>query len=375
MRPPRVAPQLIARSTTPLHTFVDSCMWRRTVERRNLLYKFWRRIADPVREVRASLLPDAKQPFGPKFGLTVYEDFVNPQDAMNIRQQYVDLYLRETAKSDDDSDVRVSDGRLHLPPLHPSAFASVLHRLERFHIVPPNYLNNQTVNVFQAGDFIRAHVDNMFIYDDIFAVISLGCPALLKLTHVQNGEELECLVPDCSVYIMEGPSRYIYFHSVLPLEAQRLSIVLRRSFLRSTGTFGPVPSQSADMLPHRGNAIMTALAQRQIGCTRIALSDEWLEENNISMFDAGEMVKRLKPLRDWSLQSQLAEDRLRYEELRNQGYLKENLDWRFDELKAKFRQVEEDITINKECLVEHPPPGKDTEARATATPAATATKS
>lgn len=329
-------------------------MLRRSCNPRPNVYKWWRKLTDSVKDfTTVDARPPAEQPFGPDFGLTIFPEFLDFTDCQNIRAQYVDLYLRERSRDDDGvyESAQQSDGRLSLPPLHPSSFASIVRKLEEEQIVLPNYLNNQTINLYQEGDFIRAHVDNLFVYDETFAILSVGCPCLLKLTHIQNGEELECVIPERSVYIMEGPSRYVYFHAVLPLEAQRLSIVLRRCPFRTSATFGPVHEKCQDMLPYKGNAISQVLMQKEIGCTRISLTDEWMEEQRLGTFDTGEMVKRLRPLRDWSLKQQLDEDYLRYLELaRMNALLGADLEWRFDELRKKFREIEGDITLNRESL-------------------------
>lgn len=329
-------------------------MLRKTSSNPNI-YKWWRKISNSVKDFsKVEERPPPEQPFGPDFGLTIFPEFIDFGDCQTIRQQYVDMYLRERSQDDEGiyESSQQSDGRLSLPPMHPSSFASVVRKLEEESIVLPDYLNNQTINLYQPGDFIRAHVDNLFIYDETFAILSVGCPALLKLTHIQNGEELEVVIPERSVYIMEGPSRYVYFHSVLPVEAQRLSIVLRRCPLRTNATFGPVAPQCRDMLAYKGTAISNELMRKEIGCTRIALTDEWMEDQRLGTFDTGEMVKRLKPLRDWSLKQQLEEDYLRYQELvRMNALLGADLEWRFDELKAKFAEIEGDITLNKESLI------------------------
>lgn len=333
--------------------------------RGNPLYAFWRKMTKPVADLAERhnlVIAPPYQPFGPRFGLTVLPDFIHPDDTSRIRQQYIDIYLRERCRDDVEGEeaVRMSDGRLHLPPLHPACFSGVLTRLEEANYVLPNYLNNQTINLYQAGDFIRSHVDNLFVYDETFAVLSLGSPAMLRMTHIQNGEELECLIPDGSVYIMEGPSRYVYFHSVLPVEAQRLSVVLRRNIFRTSATFGPVPAPMQDMMPWKGNVLQSVVMQKQIGATRISLTDEWMEEQRLGQFDTGEMVKRLKPLRDWTLQQQLDEDRERYDELvREDAMMGCDLAWRFDELRQKFREVEQEVTINTESLAQVRPHDRD----------------
>jgi hypothetical protein len=282
--------------------------------------------------------PKPIQPFGADFGLTIFPDYIRDYEVTNIQQQYVDLYVRAGDKC------QVSDGRIQLPPLQPSCFAEVLDRMYEQKLVPMGYLNNQTVNMYQPGSFIRAHVDNMFIYDGSFAVLSLGAPGLLKFVHMQNGEELEAVIPEKSVYILEGPARYIYLHMVPPVESQRVSIVLRRSIMKTTGTFYDVHPQMKGILPHRANAISSTLLHKAIGVPRIHVDEHWMEENQLGMFDTGEMVRRLHPMRDWSLKGQLDEDEERYQELLDKEYIDVDFKWRFAQLRETFKSLEAEMT-------------------------------
>ncbi len=146
--------------------------------------------------------------------------------------------------------------------------------------------------------------------------------------------------------------------------------MLRRCIFRTTSTFNDVPKQMENLLAWKGNTLNSVIMRKQIGCTRIALTDEWMEEQRLGAFDTGEMVKRLKPLRDWSLQTQLDEDYERYLELvREDAMLGVDLSWRFDELRRKFREVEQDITLNPESLVSVNPRDREPTTRRVSNPA------
>lgn len=71
--------------------------------------------------------------------------------------------------------------------------------------------------MYEEGDFLRAHIDNLFIYDDIIVTFSIGSNVLLRLVHAQSGQKLDALVPHGSIYILSGPARYVYFHMILPV--------------------------------------------------------------------------------------------------------------------------------------------------------------
>lgn len=280
------------------------------------------------------------QPFGPDFGLMIFPNYVQTNEQVELRRGYVDVYTRRSAS------IRQSDGRFQLPPLPVSSFEKLIARLEQDDVVPAGHLNNQTANLYEPGDFIRAHIDNLFVYDDIFAVASMGSNALMKLVHVQNGEELEVMIPDNSVYIMSGPARYVYFHMVLPVEAQRFSIVFRRSIINSDGGFRPISTPFRDVLPLRSTQILNALYSRQIGAVRVKVDDEYMAKNDIGAFDTSKWVKSLKPLRDWSLLSQVDEDEARIEELRNKRFLDVDLSWRLKELRKNYKFMEEQISLS-----------------------------
>ncbi|CCD14041.1 unnamed protein product [Trypanosoma congolense IL3000] len=279
------------------------------------------------------------QPFGDEFGLTIFPDYVQIREKMALRSGYVDIYTKRSAS------IRLSDGRFQLPPLPTGSFTPLLDRIEQDGIVPRGWLNNQTANLYEPGDFIRAHIDNLFVYDDIFAVVSLGSNALLRFVHVQNGEELDVVIPDGSLYIMSGPSRYVYFHMVLPVEAQRVSVVFRRSILNSDGGFRPVTTPLGDLMPYRSTQILNTLYAKQIGGVRIVMDDSYLEKEEIGAFDTARWVKGLHPLRDWTLLSQLDEDEIRVQELQEKRYLDVDLSWRFTELKHRYKELEEMLRV------------------------------
>lgn len=277
-------------------------------------------------------------PFGEDFGLAVLPDYIQTDEAMKLRRGYVDIYTRKSAS------IIVNDGRFQLPPLPPDSFLEIVERMEQDDIVPAGWLNNQTANLYEPGDFIRAHVDNLFVYDDIFAILSLGGNALARFVHVQSGEELDVVIPDRSLYIMSGPARYVYFHMVLPVEAQRFSIVFRRSILNSEGGFRPVTGPLGSLLPYRATQILHTLYSKQVGGVRVTVDDNVLERENVGVFDTSKWVKRLHPLRDWSLMRQLEEDEARINELREKKYLDIDFSWRVDELRKYYKALEAQLT-------------------------------
>lgn len=281
-------------------------------------------------------------PFGEEFGVAVLPNYVQDDEAIRLRQGYLDVYTRQS------SSIVLNDGRFQLPPLPSSSFIDLVKRMEQDDIVPSGWLNNQTANLYEPGDFIRAHVDNLFVYDDIFAIVSLGGNALARFVHVQSGEELDIVIPDRSVYVMSGPARYVYFHMVLPVEAQRFSIVFRRSILNSQGGFRPIDNPLGDLLQYRATEILHALYSKQVGGVRVTVDDNFLEQENVGVFDTSKWVRRLHPLRDWTLQRQLDEDEARIRELTEKNYVNVDFSWRVKELRKYYKDLEDHLTFGQD---------------------------
>ncbi|EPY43172.1 hypothetical protein AGDE_00750 [Angomonas deanei] len=223
------------------------------------------------RSLKYLLAGEPYSPFGEDFGMTIVPNYLSDDEMLSLRRGYVDVYTRNSAS------IRVSDGRFQLPPIPPSSFMGLVERMEQDQIVPKNWLNNQTANLYEPGDFIRAHIDNLFVYDDIFVIVCLGSNALMRLVHVQNGEEIDVVLPNNSVYVLSGPARYVYFHMVLPVETQRFSLVFRRSILNSDGGFRPVTTPVGDLMPYRSTQILNTLYSKQIGGVRVSINDDFLE--------------------------------------------------------------------------------------------------
>ncbi|CAD2214524.1 hypothetical protein AGDE_05127 [Angomonas deanei] len=291
------------------------------------------------RSLKYLLAGEPYSPFGEDFGMTIVPNYLSDDEMLSLRRGYVDVYTRNSAS------IRVSDGRFQLPPIPPSSFMGLVERMEQDQIVPKNWLNNQTANLYEPGDFIRAHIDNLFVYDDIFVIVCLGSNALMRLVHVQNGEEIDVVLPNNSVYVLSGPARYVYFHMVLPVETQRFSLVFRRSILNSDGGFRPVTTPVGDLMPYRSTQILNTLYSKQIGGVRVSINDDFLENESLGAFDTSQWVKRLHPLKDWSLLRQLDEDEARLHELRDKKFLDVDFDWRIKELREYYKAME--ATLNK----------------------------
>lgn len=278
-------------------------------------------------------------PYGEDFGLTIIPNYLSQSDTSTIKGEIKDIYSRKVGE------VLPVDGRYVLPPFQLESFESILNRAVKDEFIPNGYLNHVAVNSYEKGDFMRAHVDNLFLFDDAIMTISIGAHALMKFVHIQTGEELPVVIPAGSLYFISGPARYSYFHMIMPVEAPRFSIVLRKSIFKSDATFGPVDGPLRSVMPFRAGVAINTLATRQIGLVRMKVDNAYLDREQISAFDTSKMVKSLRPLKDWSLLQQLDEDEARIHELKNEGFLDVDLQWRIDELRRYFKQLNGNMSV------------------------------
>lgn len=81
------------------------------------------------------------------------------------------------------------------------------------------------INVYNKGCRILRHID----HDDngpIIPVVGLMLDATMVLTHKTKGR-IEFTFPRRSLVVLSGESRYEWFHELLPVNEERLSIVVR----------------------------------------------------------------------------------------------------------------------------------------------------
>ena len=288
------------------------------------------------------------QPFGPNFGLTIFPNFAPSTEVYRIRDAMWKAYFKDVER------VRAVDGRTEVSSVAPDVFENVVDRLVDSHFAPsPDYFNHQSVYHYSRGDCCAPRVDNIIMFDDIVATFTTGCPALLKFVGIQNGECLETILPEDCVYVIEGAARYAFFHMIMPVQDKRLDVVLKRSIARMEGTFGTsVAPEFANVSRLRGDGIRKLLEKNKIGVPRFALDESWRTYEYGKGNKGFNRVEALHAPRDWSLQKQLEEDFIRYEDLRRSGQLDADLSRRFSTLRETFRIIEEDISIKPR---EHPP--------------------
>jgi alkylated DNA repair dioxygenase AlkB len=92
---------------------------------------------------------------------------------------------------------------------------------------PPDAFRQVLINEYRAGAGIGWHRDKLE-FDDVVGV-SLGAPCIFRLRR-KSGEgwdRVSLIVEPRSAYLLSGPSRTVWEHSVPPLDRHRYSISFR----------------------------------------------------------------------------------------------------------------------------------------------------
>jgi alkylated DNA repair dioxygenase AlkB len=101
-------------------------------------------------------------------------------------------------------------------------------------LVEHKYLKSRpdhiTINEYQKGDSISAHIDNEQS-GPIISIVSLLSDANMVLT--KTPDKTNILIPSKSLLQLSGESRWDWKHAILPVPNLRYSIVFRDSKLNS----------------------------------------------------------------------------------------------------------------------------------------------
>jgi alkylated DNA repair dioxygenase AlkB len=112
-------------------------------------------------------------------------------------------------------------------PTIPPHFGAILSRL-----VEQNYVihrpDSVTINEYLPGAEIYAHIDASAA-GGVITVLSLAAPAVMVLELKKKNIRHAVLLPPRSLVQLRGPSRYVWTHEILPVEATRYSLVFRCS--------------------------------------------------------------------------------------------------------------------------------------------------
>ena len=69
------------------------------------------------------------------------------------------------------------------------------------------------VNRYLPGQGISRHVDRL-IFGDTIACFSLGSSAVIVFRHPESGEAVDVIIPENSLYVMQGDARYVWTHEM-----------------------------------------------------------------------------------------------------------------------------------------------------------------
>jgi alkylated DNA repair dioxygenase AlkB len=119
-----------------------------------------------------------------------------------------------------------SDDFIRCDPI-PPGFSSVREKAARFAAVAPEDLLQVVLNRYEGGATIPPHFDKPF-FDEIIG-ISLGAPSVMHFTRESDSgtEHAQVVLSPRSIYLMSGPARHEFKHSVPPVAGVRRSITFR----------------------------------------------------------------------------------------------------------------------------------------------------
>ena len=95
----------------------------------------------------------------------------------------------------------------------PPEFNEVIEKIKPlFEGGPPDQC---TINFYKPGDGISPHVDNHTGFCETIAVISISSSINMSFNHMANSScEMELFIPQRSLMVMKGESRYCYKHMI-----------------------------------------------------------------------------------------------------------------------------------------------------------------
>lgn len=91
-------------------------------------------------------------------------------------------------------------------------------------------LDQATVNEYYPGQGLRGHVDCTTCFGNIIVTVSLGGYCVMDFTHSQTQEKTQFLLEPGSLLILQGESRYVWYHSVT---AREVDTYQGREFVRT----------------------------------------------------------------------------------------------------------------------------------------------
>ncbi|XP_067663773.1 alkylated DNA repair protein alkB homolog 8-like [Haliotis asinina] len=176
-----------------------------------------------VSQVPASVAPSREMPKG----LVLLPDFVTPELEMNLLDQInwneQGSEAQRTLKHrrvkhygyEFKYGINNVDPNDPLPEGVPESCREFLSRAMEMGVVK-HYPDQLTVNQYEPGQGIPPHVDTPPAFEDGIMSLSLGSQAVMDFRHPDDGRHLSVLLPQRSLLVMSGDSRYIWSHGITP---------------------------------------------------------------------------------------------------------------------------------------------------------------
>ncbi|RUS82471.1 hypothetical protein EGW08_009777 [Elysia chlorotica] len=92
-----------------------------------------------------------------------------------------------------------------------------------------------TINSYEPGQGIPAHVDTREAFEDGIIALSLGSQVVMDFRH-DDGRHVSVLLPRRSLMVMRGESRYVWSHGITPRKSDIVAAQACRNLTDSRGT-------------------------------------------------------------------------------------------------------------------------------------------
>jgi alkylated DNA repair protein (DNA oxidative demethylase) len=107
----------------------------------------------------------------------------------------------------------------------PGGFAAIAQQAAAFAGLSPRDFAECLLNRYEPGAIIQPHCDKP-VWEHVVGV-SLGTPATMVFRHGESGEERAVTLAPRSMYLLAGDARYVWQHSLPPMQGTRWSITFR----------------------------------------------------------------------------------------------------------------------------------------------------
>lgn len=107
----------------------------------------------------------------------------------------------------------------------PEGFRALAATAATFAGLAPDDFAECLLNRYEPGAIIQPHLDKS-VWEHVVG-ISLGAPATMVFRHQDSGEERPVPLPPRSMYVLADDARYVWQHSLPPMQGTRYSITFR----------------------------------------------------------------------------------------------------------------------------------------------------